>query len=154
MTKELKATEPLVLRCALNDVLMMRCECERIGREDEEHGPYELKYTTSVAETRFVGSGLWADVTAEIVSHSDSGKQIFQVLAVFRLNYHISGPPPSDQELREFEASTPVFQAWPYIREIVQNLTSRMQFNPPPLPLIKRKPADVALKPKVKKKLK
>ncbi len=154
MPTDSKIIEPLVLRCDLDDVLLMRCDCERVGREDQEQGPYELKYTTSVAETRVNGSVLWADVTAEVVSQSDSGKQIFQVLAVFRLSYHIAGSPPSDQELRAFEASTPVFQAWPYLREIVQNLTSRMQFNPPPLPLIKRKPADVAMKSKAKKKLK
>ena len=154
MSKVVKTAEPLVLRCLLDDILLMRCDCERVGREEQEDGPYELKYTTSVAETRVDRSALWADVTAEIVSQSDSGKQIFQVLAVFRLSYSFEGPPPSDQELRAFEENTPVFQAWPYLREIVQNLTSRMQFNPPPLPLIKRKPADAALKLKAKKKLK
>ena len=142
MTKVVKLNDPLVLRCELSEVLLMRCECERISREDQDLGPYELRYEPSVAETRIKDEALWSDVKTQVLSLSDSGKTIFNILIVFRLEYRFTGKTPDEQELRDFEASTPMFQAWPYVRELVQNLAQRMQFNPPPLPLIKRKPVD------------
>ena len=142
MTEVVKLNEPLVLRCELSEVLLMSCECERINKEDQDFGPYELRYEPSVSETRIKDDSLWSDVKTQVFSLSDSGKKIFDILIVFRLEYRFTGKTPDEQELRYFEASTPVFQAWPYVREIVQNLAQRMQFNPPPLPLIKRKPVD------------
>ena len=142
MTKVVKFNKPLVLRCELSEVLLMRCECERISKENQDFGPYELRYEPSVAETRIKDESLWSDVKTRVLSLSDSGKTIFEISIVFRLGYRFTGKTPDEQELRDFEASTPVFQAWPYVRELVQNLAQRMQFNPPPLPLIKRKPVD------------
>lgn len=142
MTEVAKISDPLVLRCDLDEILLMRCECERINREEQELGPYELRYESSVAETRIKNGFLWSDVKTRVFSLSDSGKTIFEISIVFRLGYRFTGKIPDENELRDFEASAPVFQAWPYVREIAQNLAQRMQFNPPPLPLIKLKSVD------------
>lgn len=113
-----------------------------------------LRYEPLVAETRIKDESLWSDVKTRVLSLSDSGKTIFEISIVFRLGYRFTGKTPDEQELRDFEAGTPVFQAWPYVRELVQNLAQRMQFNPPPLPLIKRKPVDAtAVKLSAKKQI-
>ena len=51
MTEVVKLNDPLVLRCELDEILLMRCECERINREEQELGPYELRYNSSVFAT-------------------------------------------------------------------------------------------------------
>lgn len=154
MPKIQENPSPLVLRCELDDVVLMRCECERIGSEEQEIGPFELKFDASVLELRFEDKRLRADVATKVQSISDSGKLMFELLVVFRLMYLVAGKEPSQRELREFEKETPVFHAWPYLREMVQNLTQRMQFNPPPLPLIKRRPPIASVKQKATAKRK
>jgi hypothetical protein len=142
MPKDLNENDAFVLRCDLDDIVLVRCECECISQKQRDPGPYELKYTTRVANLGYEDRRIWAEVSTEVISTSDSGQQIFRALAVFRLTYAYEGAPPSKEEKLSFEATTPIFQAWPFVREIVQNLMARMQFNPPPLPLIKRRPID------------
>jgi hypothetical protein len=142
MAKDLNENDEFVLRCDLDDIVLVRCECECISQKQRDPGPYELKYNTFVAKSGYENRSIWAEVSTEVTSTSDSGQQIFRALAVFRLAYTFEGAPPSNDEKARFEATTPVFQAWPFVREIVQNLMARMQFNPPPLPLIKRRPID------------
>ncbi len=43
MTEVVKLNNPLVLRCELDEILLMRCECERISKEDQDFGPFALR---------------------------------------------------------------------------------------------------------------
>lgn len=100
MTEVVKLNNPLVLRCELDEILLMRCECERISKEDQDFGPFELRYEPLVAETRIKDESLWSDVKTRVLSLSDSGKTIFEISIVFRLGYRFTGKTPDEQELR------------------------------------------------------
>ena len=91
MTKVVKFNKPLVLRCELSEVLLMSCECQRINKEDQDFGPYELRYEPSVSEARIKYDSLWSDVKTQVLSLSDSGKTIFDISIVFRLGYRFTG---------------------------------------------------------------
>jgi hypothetical protein len=62
------------------------------------------------------------------------------VICTYTLDYTLDSPPPDDsrdQLLAAFAKVNGVYNAWPYLREIVQNTVSRMGLPPPVIPVFR-----------------
>jgi len=74
-------------------------------------------------------------------------RRVFWLKASFELVYKVPPTPePSPEALRAFSQTNAVFNAWPYWREFVQNMTARMNLPPLTLPLFRVAPATSELK--------
>jgi preprotein translocase subunit SecB len=79
-------------------------------------------------------------VTLEISLQRAEGEQPWAVLSVtVRLLYEFPAELPSKEEIEGFARLNGTFNAWPYLREIVQSTTTRMGIPPLILPLYRIK---------------
>lgn len=71
----------------------------------------------------------------------DFGKKpTVAITCAYLLEYHLDSPPPSDARddlLSAFAKVNGVYNAWPYLREIVQNTCARMNLPPTVLPVFR-----------------
>lgn len=136
-----KEQPPLVLRCELQRVVLTQCDLRRGSLATEDRGPYKLHLNSNVEFTELRDAYLYTIVRLKASSHADGGKSLFDVDLAYELEFLYHGPKPKDVEIREFIETTPLFLAWPYLRESLNGLCSRMELSPPPLPLLKTLPA-------------
>lgn len=67
-------------------------------------------------------------------------KPIVAVTCAYLLEYHLDSPPPADARddlLSAFAKVNGVYNAWPYLREVVQNTCARMNLPPMVLPVFR-----------------
>lgn len=61
-----------------------------------------------------------------------AGRPVVQIKAIFRLTYQLPENPPPEEMKEElfssFAAVNGVYNAWPYLRELVQSTTARMGY--------------------------
>jgi hypothetical protein len=64
---------------------------------------------------------------------------LFSIECAFDLDYEIQGGTfePTPQSIAAFKDGNAIFNAWPYARELVNSLTSRMDLHAPPLPFLR-----------------
>lgn len=64
---------------------------------------------------------------------------LFGVECAFDVDYEIEDKSfqPSAESITAFKDGNAIFNCWPYARELVQNITSRMELHPPPIPLLR-----------------
>jgi len=77
---------------------------------------------------------------AVTVSKSEASSEVLRIEPTFRLDYQLDSPPPvsdRDRLLKSFARVNAIHNAWPYVREIVQNMVGRMALPPLVLPLFK-----------------
>jgi preprotein translocase subunit SecB len=65
------------------------------------------------------------------------GKQVIQSTITYLLSYEVSGSEsPSAEDLTEFAKANGALHSWPFVRELLYGLTSRMGYPPYTLPVI------------------
>jgi len=70
--------------------------------------------------------------------------KVFSVECAYELCYGLEeGYRPEGNEIEAFKNGNAIFNCWPYFREFFQNLTSRMDQAPPPLPFLRVAPRPV-----------
>jgi preprotein translocase subunit SecB len=80
---------------------------------------------------------LWINHNYELVACSDSKKNFaLKISGLFRLGYS-SKAPLSEAFLEIFLKHSVPMHTWPYFRELVQNMTQRMNIPPLTLPLLR-----------------
>lgn len=152
-----RAEIPLPLRCQLEDILLMDCSASRSTPSGIDASIHTLHLSSSVESLSVEEEKrlLQAFASCQLQSLSESQQQAFTVQCRFLLRYSYEGTHPKREELEEFEESIVKFNAWPYFREFLQSLAQRMQFNPPPIPILKVLPkAAKAAAKAARKKLK
>jgi hypothetical protein len=111
--------------------------------------PFKLVQThgarANVADRRF---------NVEVAFHfqcfdaSEANAPLFSVECTFDLNYELEeGYQPTADAIEAFKNGNAIFNCWPYARECVQSITSRMSLRPPPLPLLRIIPKQAEPKP-------
>jgi hypothetical protein len=138
-TEELAAAQPIQSRCTLTDVLLCESAMRSFGKEEEFEAPLTLKFTHSATGSL---SGRVLTVLAHFTFKSVDGSEIpvpvFDLHCTFRLLYELKEDfQPTQMQIDAFKKGNAVYNCWPYVREFVQNLASRMGFQPPPLPLLR-----------------
>lgn len=79
-------------------------------------------------------------VTLQVAIHrKDSDPHWCLIACTVRLVYRFSAGVPARADLAEFAKLNGMYNAWPYLREIVQSMTLRMGISPLVLPMFRAK---------------
>src|ERR1700733_9823149 len=138
---ELNAAHAIQSNCTLTQVVLDKCEVTAFGQEEQFTSPFKLDLTHDCSAS-LDGRGLTVKAKFDFKSLDASPQvaPVFNLLCVYKLAYELQeGCNPSAIEIDAFKKGNAVYNCWPYVREFVQNITSRMGFNPPPLPLLRVK---------------
>jgi len=153
--KEINAARELVSKSELKRVRLHRCHAELQGEENGLTPPFGLAQSHNTAAV-LVDNVLRIEVAFNFQGFDGSeGKvSLFSIQCSFDVDYEVeAGYHPDQEAIDAFKDGNAVFNCWPYARECVQNLASRMALShPPPLPLLrmvpKAKPSAKATPPK------
>ena len=149
--EEIRAAAVLQAKCELKRVGLRQCHASLDGTEAELTGPFSLR-VSHTAVAKGIRDGILPIETCFSAQGYDSSEPpilLFNIECTFDLEYQIQDTAfePSAQSLAAFKDGNAIFNAWPYAREFVNSLTSRMELHAPPLPFLRMVP-----KPPVKPK--
>lgn len=153
--RERRAAEVL-FHSDLEQIRMASCNCESAASLDALASPFTLALDDPKGEfVEINGSHLVteAHIKFESFDSSETKKLVFRVSCVIQLTYHLDeGFIPTKDFAEAFASKYAVFNAWPFVREALQNLTQRMGLNPPPLPILRMAPSKAMMRSTTSKK--
>lgn len=134
--REAKQAEALQARLHLKDVSLYECEAKGAGPPNASVDPVSLTADLRSEVSRMDKTGVDFEVTLRVACEDEL---VFHIETTFLVRYLFFdlARPASKTELIAFSKSYPAIAAWPYIRETVQALASRMGFPTEPLPLLR-----------------
>jgi len=134
--REAKQAEALQARLHLQDISLYECEAQGAGPPNATVDPVHLTADLDSAVSLMSGSGVDFAVTLRVACE---GELTFHIQTTFLVRYQFFNlaKRASKTELAAFRKSYPAIAAWPYIRETVHALASRMGFPTEPLPLLR-----------------
>jgi hypothetical protein len=146
---EISAALKLVSKSELKRVRLRKCHVSLEGTDERLKGPFSLAQSHNSTASTIVANILRIEVRFTFQSLAIEEKtSLFSVECYFDLDYALEeGYEPSPESIEAFSDGNAIFNCWPYAREFVQSMTSRMELNPPPLPLLRivpKKPAPKA----------
>lgn len=133
--REAKQAEALQSRLHLRDISLYECEAKGAGPPNAPVDPVHLTADLDSAVDRITASGIDFAVTLRVAGED----VIFHIQMTFLVRYRLFdlAKPALKSEITAFCKSYPAITAWPYIRETVQAMASRMAFPTEPLPLLR-----------------
>jgi len=143
---EIQALVALHTRCALGSVTLLSCAARRIPFGSSPTEPIDLRAAPPAVESARMGQNLRVHIRFSQTAMDASAPQqeIFAIDCVFEACYQLeAGYQPSDEEIKAFSEGNAVFNVWPYARQFLQDMSTRMSFNPPPLPLLRFAPPPI-----------
>jgi hypothetical protein len=127
-------------KCELTNVTLRDSHASAEGTQETNAGPFSLRVTHTSTANAIVERVLRVQVRFHIECYDSAVPPglLFNVQSAFDLDYRIEeGFEPTDESIGAFKDGNAVFNCWPYAREFVQSMTSRMGLTPPPLPLLR-----------------
>jgi len=141
--KDINAARELVSKSELKRVRLHRCHAELQGEENSLTPPFRLAQSHNTTAV-MIDNLLQIEVAFNFQGFDGSeGKvSLFNIQCAFDIDYEVeTGYHPDQEAINAFKDGNAVFNCWPYARECVQNLASRMALShPPPLPLLRMVP--------------
>jgi hypothetical protein len=143
----MKAAYSFQVHANLTDIQLLDCSA-RVS-ESFESETTELRLQLAVESTvlRIVDQKAMVSVSVKVEGQREAGDTesteppLFQTACRYSLTYELAdGFSPSDEEQKAFAAGNAVFHAWPYSREFLQSLASKMGISLAPLPLLRLVP--------------
>jgi hypothetical protein len=135
-SREAELAETLQARMHLRDVSLFECEAKGAGPPNTPVEPVSLTADLDSAVSLQAGDGIDFAVTLRVACEEALIFHI-QVTYLVRYRYFDRAKPASKTELAAFRKGPPAMAAWPYIRETVHSLATRMGFPTEPLPLLR-----------------
>ena len=134
--REAKLAETLQARLQLQDISLYECEAQGAGPPNATVDPVPLTADLNSEVSLVSDSGVDFAVTVRVACE---GVLVFHIQTTFLVRYRFFdlAKRASKTELVAFRKSYPAIAAWPYIRETVHALASRMGFPTEPLPLLR-----------------
>jgi preprotein translocase subunit SecB len=134
--REARQAQALQARLHLLDISLYECEAKGAGPPDAAVDPVPLTINLDSEVSLIKDSGIDFEVALRVACE---GELVFHIQTTFLVRYRFFdlAKPASKTELTAFSKSYPAIAAWPYIRETVQALASRMGFPTEPLPLLR-----------------
>jgi preprotein translocase subunit SecB len=134
--REAKQAEALQARLHLKDIALYECEAKGAGPPNAAVDPVPLTADLDSEVSHVNGSDIDFAVTLRVACEDELTFHI-QTTFLVRYRFFDLAKPASKTELSAFSKSYPAIAAWPYIRETVQALASRMGFPTEMLPLLR-----------------
>lgn len=141
--KEIHAAQAIRNQADLKEITLVNCTAFKHGDESDFQGPFHLAFRNKSIEAKLNGSLLVIQVSFESngTDSSSSARTMFDINCTFELLYALpDGYVPTQVEIDAFKTGNAVFNCWPYAREFIQSIASRLGFHPPPIPLLRMSP--------------
>jgi len=139
--EEISNALSLQLHCELKRIALRHCHASIEGSEETGKPPFSLRFSHNSTANAITEGLLRIEVRFNIQSYDGSEPPVllFGVECSFDADYEIEEKSfqPSEESIAAFKDGNAVFNCWPYARELVQNITSRMELHPPPIPLLR-----------------
>jgi preprotein translocase subunit SecB len=134
--RETKPAEALQARLHLKDISLLECQAQGAGPPNEAVDPVSLTADLDSQVSLENNTEIDFAVTLRVTCEEEL---TFHIQTTFLVRYRLveAAKPASKAELNAFCKSYPAIAAWPYMRETVQALASRMGFPTEPLPLLR-----------------
>jgi hypothetical protein len=131
---QLVAAKKMQDHCELQQVALLRCSVDGAGPVIVPARPTPLAVSFR-AEYAATDNGL----EVEVIFHVDGDPHlVFHIDVTILLKYEIAaGFEPTEPHLLAFSDSMAIGDAWPYAREFIQEITSRMGLPTSPLPTLR-----------------
>jgi hypothetical protein len=146
-TKEqIQALSAVQENCEIQSVTLLSCNVLRAKAGAKFKEPYSVKPALSNIASSRCDSQLVVEVSFEYSAwdSSEPSERLFQVNCTFEVSYQLNDNyNPSAEEVTSFSRGTAVFNCWPYAREFLQDVTSRIGHRAPALPLLRIVPKKV-----------
>jgi hypothetical protein len=139
--EEIRAAMDLQSKCELRRVGLRQCHASLEGTETELTSPFYLRVSHNSTANSQLGGTLRIEARFQAQGYDSSVPPtlLFSIECAFDLDYEIQGGTfePTPQSIAAFKDGNAIFNAWPYARELVNSLTSRMDLHAPPLPFLR-----------------
>jgi hypothetical protein len=137
----IRHAQSLQAKCELKRVTLRQCHASLEGVQSAMTAPFSLRLSHNTQANAILDGVLRIEVRFQIQSFdkSDPPSLLFSVDCAFDLDYEIEDKAyqPSPESIAAFKDGNAVFNCWPYTRELVQSITTRMGMQPPPIPLLR-----------------
>ena len=114
---------------------------ESISMLEGVHGPLESRIDFNPAEVKKLDSVLLLNTTFKFNVYAASAspaREVVRIECQFEAEYGLaSGYTPAEGHIKAFHEGNAIFNCWPYFREYVQSSAVRMNYPPPPVPLLR-----------------
>ncbi len=139
--EQIRALSSLQAHCEIRDITLLSSSVSRAKAGNEFKAPFSAKPALSNVSPVLRGSSLVVEVSFEYSAwdSSEPPERLFAVHCTFEVDYELRPPGfvPSDEELASFCRGTAVFNCWPYAREYLRDITSRIGHRAPTIPLLR-----------------
>jgi hypothetical protein len=140
-TKEqLRALSGFQANCEIQTVHLLSCSATRAREGATFTDPFKAKPTLSNVEPSIRGGALAVEISFEYTAwdSSDPPERLFCIHCTFEALYRIREEyTPTEEGISSFSRGTAVFNCWPYAREFIQAMISRLGHTAPALPLLR-----------------
>lgn len=127
-------------KCELRRVALHQCRASA-GDPQPLKGPFSLRVSHDSVAHSVIDGMLRIEVRFQIESYdaTEPPVMVFEVHCSFALDYELADRSfqPSAESVAAFKDGNAIFNCWSYAREFFQNIASRMELIPPPLPLLR-----------------
>jgi preprotein translocase subunit SecB len=139
--REFEQAEALHAKLKLLDISLYKSEAVGAGPPSRAVEPVRLSAELDSEVEHKDSAGVDFAVTLRVACHD---QLTFHIEATFLARYRFADQarPASKIEIEAFRKGHAVLVAWPYIREFVQTIASRMGFPTEPLPLLRLVPSE------------
>ena len=138
--EQIKALSALQNHCEIDSVTLQSCSTTRANAGTEFKEPFSITPALSNISSGVKRDRLVVEVSFEYNAwdSAEPSERLFQVNCTFEAIYLIQdGHLPSEEERASFSKGTAVFHCWPYAREFLRDITSRLGHQTPTLPLLR-----------------
>jgi hypothetical protein len=138
--EQIQALAALQQHCEIKDITLSSCSASRPKAGIQFRSPYSVRPALSNVSPSRRGDLLIVEVSFEYSAwdSSEPPERLFSVNCSFEVSYQIrDNHDPSDEEIASFGRGTAVFNCWPYAREFLRDMTSRLGHPTPVLPLLR-----------------
>jgi len=140
-TKEqIEALSSLQANCEIQNILLLSSAVMRAKSGTEFRGPLSARPALTNISHALQAGGLIVEVSFEYAAwdSSEPPERLFLVNCTFEASYDLrDGYTPKEDEVSSFSRGTAVFNCWPYAREYLRDITSRIGHHTPVLPLLR-----------------
>lgn len=102
-------------------------------------GPWKLDYRDHLGSVERTDDNEVAVIVRFVLTGSvpESEQELLRISQVIRIRYEVlEDAEISQQDLREFAKVNALYNAWPYAREVVQQMSTRLNYPPIVLPVL------------------
>ena len=147
-TKEqIQALSAIQAHCEIEGITLLSCDVKRAKAGSTRFKePYSVKPAVSNIATSRQDGSLVVEVSFEYSAwdSSEPSERLFLVNCTFEVSYTLlHGYSPTPEQISSFGRGTAVFNCWPYAREFLRDITSRIGHQTPTLPLLRIVPKNI-----------